>query len=291
MRFGAVFPQLEIGNDPAAIADFSRAVEAMGFAHLLAYDHVLGTTQAQFGKTKPRYTYKDSFHEPFVLLGFLAGVTKRITLATGIIVLPQRQAALVAKQAAALDVLSGGRLRLGVGAGWNFVEYEALGMSFEGRGKVYDEQLDVLQKLWTKPLVRFKGKHHQITDAGLNPLPIQRPIPLWFGGQSDAAMRRVARWGEGWIVEPPPNLEGRALIAKLHAYARRAKRDPKTIRIDRVMYANEGKLGQWRKDIDVYRRMGISEVSLDTQRAGFKTVGAHLNALRKFSELAGEFPD
>ncbi|MBM3509825.1 MAG: LLM class F420-dependent oxidoreductase [Alphaproteobacteria bacterium] len=290
MRFGAVFPQLEIGNDPVAIRDFGQAVEAMGFAHLIAYDHVLGAHPRHFrGKFAPRYTHLDPFHEPLVLFGYLAAATRRIVLATGIIVLPQRNAVLVAKQAAALDVLSGGRLRLGVGAGWNFAEYAGLGADFKNRGKVYSEQLDLMNALWQKPLVRFRGKYHRLDDLGLNPLPVQRPIPLWFGGQSDAAMKRVVKWGQGWIAEPPPGPDGKAMIERLHAFARKAKRKPGSIRIDRVMYANEGKVADWRRDIAFYRSVGVTDVSLDTQRAGFKNVDQHLKALRQFSELAAEF--
>ena len=199
MRFGVVFPQTEIGADPVAIRDFAQAAEQMGYQHILAYDHVLGANPASRPGWDPTYTHRDMFHEPFVLFGYLAGLTQRIEFVTGVIILPQRQTVLVAKQAAALDVLSGGRLRLGIGIGWNPVEYEALGESFKNRGLRSEEQIEVMRKLWTQELVNFEGKWHKITDAGLNPLPVQRPIPIWFGATNKRALRRLARLGDGWF--------------------------------------------------------------------------------------------
>ena len=177
MKVGVVFPQTEIGADPTAVKDYAQASEDLGFSHLLAYDHVLGANPASRPDWRAPYSHLDMFHEPFVLFGYLAGLTQRIELVTGIIILPQRQTVLVAKQAAALDVLSKGRLRLGIGIGWNAVEYEALGEDFKNRGRRSEEQIDVLRKLWTQQLVTYNGQWHKITDAGINPLPVQRPIP------------------------------------------------------------------------------------------------------------------
>src|SRR5512145_2775507 len=188
MKIGVVFPQVEIGNDPAAIRDYAQAVEGMGFTHILAFDHVLGANPDRPGGWKGPYTFRHPFHEPFVLFGFLAAATGRVELVSGILILPQRQTALVAKQAATVDVLSGGRLRLGVAVGWNFVEYEALGENFATRGRRIEEQIEVLRALWTRELVTVQGQWHRITDAGIHPLPVQRPIPLWIGGLSDAAL-------------------------------------------------------------------------------------------------------
>src|SRR6266540_4308428 len=193
MNIGVVFPQVEIGPDPVPIREYAQAVEAMGYTHILAFDHVLGANPDRPGGWKGPYTYRHSFHEPFVLFGFLAAATRRVELVTGILILPQRQTALVAKQAAAVDVLSGGRLRLGVAVGWNYVEYGALGEDFHTRGKRIEEQIEVLRALWTKELATIEGREHRIADAGVNPLPIQRPIPIWMGGHSEAAMRRAAR--------------------------------------------------------------------------------------------------
>src|SRR6185437_12094649 len=205
MRLGAIFPQTEIGNDPIAVRDYAEAVEAMGYQHILAYDHVLGANTASRPDWSGPYTSETSFHEIFVLFGYLAAVTRRVELVTGVVVLPQRQTALVAKQAAEVDVLSGGRLRLGVGVGWNDVEYQALGESFSDRGARIVEQVTVLRELWTKPIVHFEGRSHRIDGAGLNPLPIQRPIPIWMGGWDERVLRRVGRLADGWFpLRHPP---------------------------------------------------------------------------------------
>src|ERR1700730_11725459 len=176
MNIGVVLPQTEIGNDPGAIKAYAEAVEEMGFTHILVFDHVLGANPERPGGGKEPYTYRHAFHDPFVLFGFLAAATRRVGLATGILILPQRQTALVAKQAAAVDVLSGGRLRLGIGVGWNFTEYEALGEDFHTRGRRMSEQIAVLRKLWTEPEVTFKGRWHDIDRMGIRPMPVQRPI-------------------------------------------------------------------------------------------------------------------
>ena len=189
MDIGVVFPQVEIGPDPARIRDYAQAVEGMGYAHVLAFDHVLGANPERPGGWKGPYTHRHAFHEPFVLFGFLAGVTNRLGLATGILILPQRQTALVAKQAAAVDVLSSGRLRLGVGVGWNAVEFEALGENFKNRGKRVEEQIAVMRALWAEELVTIDGQWHRIPDAGINPLPPRRSIPIWMGAR--------ARWSCG----------------------------------------------------------------------------------------------
>lgn len=198
MRLGVVFPQTEIGAGPFSIRDYAQAAESLGYDHLLAYDHVLGANSG----SRPDWTgyrHTDMFHEPFVLFSYLAAITQKIEFVSGIIILPQRQTVLVAKRAAALDVLSGGRLRLGIGIGWYPVEYEALGENFHNRGRRSEEQIDVLRRLWTDELVTYEGKWHKITDAGLNPLPVQRPIPVSFGGTSEPLMRRLARIGDGWF--------------------------------------------------------------------------------------------
>src|SRR6185503_1086777 len=185
MRLGVVFPQLEIGADPAVIKDYAQTTEGLGYDYLLAFDHVLGANPNRLGGWQGPYTHESMFHEPFVLFGYLAGLTQRLELVTGVIILPQRQTVLVAKQAAEVDVLSGGRLRLGIGTGWNQVEYESLGASFADRGERIVEQVDLLRRLWTEPLVSFEGRWHRVSGAGLNPLPVQRPIPIWMGGWDD----------------------------------------------------------------------------------------------------------
>ena len=282
MRYGVVFPQTEIGKDPSAIRDFAQAAEELGYHHLLAYDHVVGANPASRPGWRPPYTYKDTFHEPFVLFGYLAGLTKRIELVTGVIILPQRQTVLVAKQAAALDVLSGGRLRLGIGIGWNPVEYEALGENFKNRGRRSEEQVEVMRKLWTQELVTFEGEWHKITDAGLNPLPIQRPIPIWFGGGHDQTLRRVARLGDGWFPLLGPDDKCRAMIEKIRAYTREAGRDPSSIGVEGRLAIGQRSEEEWAKDVEAWQSLGATHVTANTMKAGFSSPSGHVEAIRRF---------
>jgi probable F420-dependent oxidoreductase len=288
MRYGVVFPQTEIGKDPAAIRDFAQAAEELGYHHLLAYDHIVGANPASRPGWRPPYTYKDMFHEPFVLFGYLAGLTKRIELVTGVIILPQRQTVLVAKQAAALDVLSGGRLRLGIGIGWNPVEYEALGENFENRGRRSEEQVEVMRKLWTQELVTFEGEWHKITDAGLNPLPIQRPIPIWFGGGHDQTLRRVARLGDGWFPLLGPDDKCRAMIEKIRAYTREAGRDPRSVGIEGRIMIGQGSPEQWTKEIQAWKELGATHVTANTMKVGFSSPSGHMEAIRRFRAVFAE---
>jgi len=281
MRFGVVFPQTEIGTDPTVIRDFAQTAEALGYHHILAYDHVIGANPASRQGWRPPYTHKDSFHEPFVLFSYLAGVTKTLEFTTGVIILPQRQTVLVAKQAAALDVLSGGRLRLGIGIGWNPVEYEALGENFKNRGRRSEEQVEVLRKLWTQELVTYEGQWHRITDAGLNPLPIQRPIPIWFGGSDDRALRRLARLGDGWFPLMGPDDTCRAAIDKIGSYAREAGRDPKSIGIESRVTIGQKSPEEWKKEIEAWKNLGATHLAVNTMKAGLPTPTAHIEAIRR----------
>jgi probable F420-dependent oxidoreductase len=284
MRIGVVFPQTEIGTDPAGIRDFAQAAEELGYRHILAYDHVIGANPASRPGWHPPYTYQEPFHEPFVLFGYLAGLTKKLELVTGVIILPQRQTVLVAKQAAALDVLSGGRLRLGIGIGWNPVEYEALGENFHNRGRRSEEQVEVMRMLWTQELVTFRGQWHKITDAGLNPLPLQRPIPIWFGGSDDRALRRLARLGDGWFPLLRPDDKCRAVIDRIHSYAREAGREPQSIGIEGRTSIAEGTAETWVKDIAAWRTLGATHMTVNTMKAGLKTPADHIAAIRSFKE-------
>lgn len=284
MRFGVIFPQTEIGADPIAVRDYAQVAEGLGYDHLAAYDHVLGANPARRPGWRPPYTHRDNFHEPFVLFGYLAGLTQRIELTAEIIILPQRQTALVAKQAAAVDVLSGGRLRLGIGIGWNDVEYEALGENFKNRGRRSEEQIDVLRRLWTAELVTFKGKWHKITDAGLNPLPVQRPIPIWLGGGADAVLRRIARLGDGWFPLLQPDEKCRSAIEKLKGYAREAGRDPSAIGIEGRVLFGEASPEAWLNVVTRWRELGATHISLNTMKAGLSSPQAHIDAIRRFKE-------
>ena len=285
MRIGVVFPQTEIGADPSYIKDFGQAAEDLGFSHILAYDHVIGANLASRPDWKPPYSHLDMFHEPFVLFGYLAGLTRKIELVTGIIILPQRQTVLVAKQAAALDVLSRGRLRFGIGIGWNPVEYEALGEDFKNRGSRCEEQIAVLRELWTQQTVTFQGRWHKITDAGINPLPVQRPIPIWFGGSDERALRRLAKYGDGWFPLVGPDEKCRALIDKIHSYAKEAGRNPNAIGIEGRVSYGQGSPDAWTKELQAWQQLGATHASFNTMKAGLNSPSAHIEALRHFSKV------
>jgi probable F420-dependent oxidoreductase len=286
MRVGVVFPQTEIGADAGAVRAYAEHVEGLGYAHLLAYDHVVGADpQIHVGWTGP-YDLHSTFHEPLVTFGFLAAVTTSLELVTGIVILPQRQTVLVAKQAAEVDLLSGGRLRLGVGLGWNAVEYEALGEDFSTRGRRCDEQVDLMRKLWTEHSVTYHGSFHRVTGAGLAPLPNRRPIPVWFGASSERACRRAGRLGDGWfpMVGPGPRLDRASGLVR--QAATEAGRDPATIGM-------EGRVS-WTGDPDElvdglrsWGDAGASHVSINTMGAGLNSVDDHLAALAKAAEAVG----
>jgi len=286
MRYGVVFPQTEIGDDPGAVREYAQAIEGMGYEYLLAYDHVLGAdTSVRPNWTGP-YTAETNFHEPFVLFGYLAGITKTIELVTGIIILPQRQTALVAKQAAEVDVLSGGRLRLGIGIGWNDVEYEALNEDFHNRGKRSEEQVAVLRELWTKPVVTFESEWHHINAAGLKPLPVQRPIPIYFGGgRTDGVLRRIAKLGDGWMPQARPDDEGRALVEKFRTFVAEAGRDPADVGLDARVSVLDG-MDVALSNAEKWDDMGACYVGVNTMKAGFTSRDQHLNALREFKGSA-----
>jgi probable F420-dependent oxidoreductase len=285
IKIGAVFPQTEFGNDPVALRDYTQTVEALGYTHILAYDHVLGANPNRPGGWQGPYTDKTPFHEPFVLFSFMAAVTQKLEFATGIIILPQRQTALVAKQAATLDVLSGGRLRLGIGIGWNEVEYMALGEDFRNRGKRIEEQVDLLQKLWTQPLVTFQGQWHTVPDAGLNPMPIQQPIPIWFGGHAEAVMRRVAKSGAGWMPNYRSVADAQPTLAILDRYLAEAGRTRAEIGIEPRLNYGDGQPEGWRATLEEWAAAGATHFTVNTMGCGFATPAQHIAALRRFAEL------
>ena len=288
MKIGVVLPQTEIGNDPGAIKAYAEAVEGMGFTHALVFDHVLGANPERPGGWKGPYTYRHAFHEPFVLFGFLAAATRRLELVTGILILPQRQTALVAKQAAAVDVLSGGRLRLGVGVGWNAVEFEALGENFHNRGRRVEEQVEVMRALWTRELVTYKGAFHQVPDAGLNPLPVQRPIPIWMGGESEPVQKRMARLADGWMPHFRAGDAGQAAVDRIHGLIRDAGRDPATFGIEGRMTLSQIPEGDWVKELEAWRAMrGISHLCVHTAGMGLGSPDEHVKTLRRFRETVG----
>jgi len=283
MNIGVVFPQIEIGEDPAAIRGYAQAVEAMGYTHILVFDHVLGANPERPGGWKGPYTYRHVFHEPFVLFGFLAAVTQRVELVTGILILPQRQTALVAKQAAAVDVLSRGRLRLGVGVGWNPVEFEALGENFKNRGKRIEEQITVMRALWARELVTIEGQWHRITDAGINPLPSRRSIPVWMGGESPVVVHRAARMADGWMPHFRPGPEAQAVVDRLHGDIKEAWRDPARFGIEGRMALAQVPTEQQAKEVAAWRAMrGITHLCIHTVGMGLKSPDEHVKVLEQF---------
>ncbi len=268
--------------------DYAQAAESLGYDHLLAYDHVLGANAASRPGWSGAYRHTDGFHEVFVLFGYLAGFTEKLELATGILILPQRQTALVAKQAAAIDVLSGGRLRLGIGVGWNDVEYEALGEDFRNRGCRSEEQIEVMRALWTQELVTYDGRWHKITDAGLNPLPVQRPIPVWLGGSADHVLRRIGRLGDGWVLPGSvrrPDDVARAVIGTVHEHAHSAGRDPSDIGLEKIVSFAGGK--DHAAEVSAWRELGITHISVNTMGAGLSSPDGHIESIRRFREAVG----
>jgi probable F420-dependent oxidoreductase len=284
MKIGVVFPQTEIGADPGAVRSYAEAVSELGYHHLLAYDHVLGAdTRVHSGWTGP-YNLWSTFHEPFVLYGYLAAVSP-LELVTGIVILPQRQTALVAKQAAEVDLLSGGRLRLGVGIGWNAVEYEALGKDFSNRGQRLTEQVGLLRRLWTQESVTFAGKFEKVTGAGLAPLPVQRPIPIWFGATSTPALRRVGQLADGWfpLVAPGPQLD--EAVAVIERAALEAGRDPAAIGMEGFVKVGSGDLARVQQQGELWRNARATHLSLDTMGAGLINVDDHVAVLASAAEV------
>ncbi|MFF4801848.1 LLM class F420-dependent oxidoreductase [Streptomyces sp. NPDC001351] len=279
MRIGAVFPQTEIGADPGAVRAWAEAVEELGFAHAVAFDHVLGAGTARrpgwYG-----YTSEDPFHEVFVLFGYLAGVTRTLELATGVLVLPQRQTALVAKQAAEVDVLSGGRLRLGVGIGWNRVEYDALGATFTDRGARSAEQVEVLRALWARPTVTYEGRWHRIEDAGILPRPVRGRIPVWFGGNAEPVLRRAGELGDGWLPQRPPDGTARSMVERVRSYAVAAGRDPAGIGFEARLKLAEVPEAKWAGFVAGWRDLGATHLCLSTMGMGLATVDAHIRMLQ-----------
>ena len=284
MRLGAIFPQTEIGADPSAVKDFAQAAEDLGYDHILVFDHVLGADQTKRDSWDRPYNIDDMFHEPFVLFGYLAGITEKIEFTTGVLILGQRQTGLVAKQAAEVDVLTGGRLRLGIGIGWNDVEYEALGQSFSNRGRRSEEQIDLLRMLWTEESVNFEGRYHKVSDAGINPMPIQRPIPIWLGGGEDRVIQRIGKMADGWFPQFQPNSAGQEKIGIMREAAVNAGRDPKAIGIEgRVSLATDDQ-SDWEKIGASWDEIGATHFSINTMKAGLKGPDQHIEAIKRFKE-------
>lgn len=288
MNLGVVLPTVELGPDPVVIREYAQAAQALGFTHLVIQDHVLGVDPGVHKGWSRPYTNKTLTPDPFIQIAFLSTAVPGMEMVTGVVVLTQRQTVLVAKQAAEVDIMTGGRFRLGVGIGWNNVEYQALGEDFTTRGVRSEEQVELMRTLWTQPSITFNGKWHQVDAAGINPLPVQRPIPIWFGGASDAVLKRTARIGDGWITSPQVQTyqENRAMLDRLYGFAEEVGRDPASIgiegRIELVDHPTEHDV------LRAYREwgaMGVEIVTLSTRAAGLDSPRQQLDALKKYMGL------
>lgn len=283
MRIGVTFPQTEITADPGAVRAYTEAAEELGYSHILAYDHVVGADTTNRPNWRGPYTVDTLFHEPFVLFGYMAAISQTLEFVTNIIILPQRQTVLVAKQAAEVDVLAGGRFRLGVGIGWNEVEYQALNETFHNRGRRSEEQIAVLRKLFSEEAVTYHGRWHQIEAAGLKPLPIQRPIPIWMGGSSDAALRRIAAIGDGWFPQMQA-AQAHEVVEKFYDFVREAGRDPKDVGIEARLSIAGKEPEDWVREAQTWREVGAEYLGVNTMNAGLKGPQEHIDAIRRVKE-------
>jgi probable F420-dependent oxidoreductase len=289
MQIGVVFPQTELGGDVRAVRAYAQGVEQLGYSHLLAYDHVVGADPAIHRGWAGPYDVHTTFHEPFVLFGYIAAITS-LELVTGIIILPQRQTVLVAKQAAEVDLLTNGRFRFGVGLGWNAVEYEALGKDFSNRGARIEEQVALLRRLWTEQSVTHDGPSERVTGAGLAPTPVQRPIPIWFGAASPRAYRRAGRLADGWFPMVPPGPELDEAKALVDAAAIEAGRDPAAVGMEGRASWGPGGLDRMVDEVGRWSSAGATHLSINTMGAGLTSVDEHLAALAATAEGLGLSP-
>ena len=291
MKIGVVFPHQEIGDDPMVIRDWAQTAEGLGYSHITAYDHVLGAVhEDRTPKLMGPYTEEDAFHEPMVLFGFLAGCTSKIELTTGILILPQRQTSLVAKQVAEVDILSNGRMRLGVGTGWNFVEYDSLNEDYATRGKRQVEQIDVLRQLWTEPVVDYTGQWHRIDRAGIKPLP-KKPIPIWFGGFTEVAFRRAAKIGDGFILggSQKANL---AITQQLRELVKAEGRDEADFGIEALLNYQSGE-DAWRGEVEAWidaraDYVAMRATGLRGMGEGLASPQEHIDALKRYWDVVGD---
>jgi len=297
MQLGALVPFHDTGGDPDTVRDYAQALEAAGYDFLEAPDHVLGANVASRPGWDPdRNTSQDLFHDPFVLLGYLSGVAPKLAFSTGVLIMAQRQTVLVAKQAACLDVLCKGRFRLGVGVGWNEIEFVGLNENFRNRGRRSEEQVAVMQALWKDEHVTFKGKYHTIDDAGINPRPTSGHLPIWYGGHHDNTLPRIAKWGDGWIQNNfPPDQSAINIFDKLRRMIEAEGRDPSSVGIEVWTSCGMGKEADWRKEAAFWKAAGVSHLCLTTafhkrhfHRSGGKSLSDHLTAIRRYRDAIAD---
>ena len=279
MEIGLLFPQTEIGNDPGGLKEYARAVVECGFRHFVSYEHVLGAVPERLPQGYAPYSIEDPFHEVLTLYAYLSGVAPELGMATGILVLPQRQTPLVAKQAALLSLLTGGRFRLGVGIGWNFAEFEAMGVDFGSRAGRLEEQIKLLRLLWTQPVVNFKGRFEEIDGCGLRPFPL-KPVPIWIGGSAEAALRRAARLADGWFPLRP--LEGGwpSTLDKMRSWREQAGKPWEGFGMEARVTVQPG----WRDELEQWRSWGASHIYLSTIGGGLQGPAAHIEAIQKIAK-------
>ena len=285
MKIGVVFPQFEFGLDPIAMKDFVQAVEELGYSHVVVFDHVL--TPRGVEEQANNNAHGLPFQEPLVFLGFLSAATQRLEFVTAIIILPQRQTVLLAKQVATLEILCRGRFRLGVGIGWNKVEYVALNQDFHTRGKRIEEQIILLRRLWSEHLVTFNGQWDRVPQAGLNPLPINGSIPIWFGGHADIVLRRMARLGDGWIPEYTTAEEALPSINKLEHYLKEAGRSRMGFGLEVKMRYGKGNPRKWAEIMQGWEKVGATHLSIDTMHSNFEGPDEHIKAVKTFAKEVG----
>jgi probable F420-dependent oxidoreductase len=284
VKLGAVLPQTEIGADVGGVREFAQGVQELGFDHLLAYDHVLGADRERHpGLTGP-YRTEHQFHEILVVFGYIAAVAPELELVTGVVIAPQRQTALLAKQAAEVDLLTNGKFRLGLGIGWNFVEYEALGEDFTNRGRRFEEQIELMRRLWTEPVFDYEGRWHTITAAGINPLPVQRPIPIWIGASAERALRRAAELADGFFPQRPLDGGWPETLAQMRTWAEEAGRDWSAFGVEQRISVGSGTPDDWRATADEWRELGATHLSLATMGGDLAGVEGHLERLREARE-------
>lgn len=292
IKLGAALPLSDIGGDPLTVSTFAQAAEALGYDHLCATDHVLGVNAQSRPDWGKRNTSADLFHDPFVLFGFLANATRRIGFSMQVLILAQRQTVLVAKQAACVDVLSGGRLRLGVGIGWNKAEFVGLNENWSNRGVRSAEQVEVMRELWANEHVTFEGQWHKIPDAGINPRPKSGRIPVWFGGHHEKTVQRAARLADGWMMlVHPPGPDAVASFDRLRNLARDAGRDPAEIGLE-VWMSSVGEPEEWRNEVRFWKEAGVTHITCNNFYSGYHhkripetTLSAHISGLERFIDV------
>tara|TARA_A100001037_G_C15126863_1_gene626655 strand:- start:365 stop:1225 length:861 start_codon:yes stop_codon:yes gene_type:complete len=286
MELGAVFPHNEIGDNPKDLKDYAQGLESLGVNHLLIYDHVLGADPNRPGGWSAPYDKDTAFHEPLTTLSFLAAVTDNLEFITTILILPQRQTVLAAKQAAQLAILSKNRFRMGIGTGWNEIEYEGLNENFRNRGKRQAEQVDLMRTLWESDSVTYKGQFHTIDKASINPRP-SLPIPIWFGGSAPALLERCAILGDGWIPLMGANEAAEKCINTLKKHRQAAELSWESFGIQAQAQFAGGNAQRWKSHAEKWKKMGCTHLAVATHNAEETNIKGHLNRVEEYLKAVG----